>query len=83
MNLLLLTIALATSPADVPKPTVEVRQEALQLADGGVRLPPRGVVADGGVRLPPRGAVADGGVRLPPRGVVADGGVRLPPRGRA
>jgi len=86
MNLLVLTLALATSPADAPKPVVapalEVREVALKLADGGVRLPPRAAVADGGVRLPPR--VADGGVRLPPRGRVsiADGGVRLPPRGR-
>jgi hypothetical protein len=85
MNLLVLTLALATSPADAPKPvvaptTIEVREEALKLTDGGVRLPPRAAVADGGVRLPPR--VADGGVRLPPRGrvAVADGGVRLPPR---
>jgi hypothetical protein len=90
MNIVLLTLCLATSPADVPKPatpkSTEVREDALKLADGGVRIPPRGaaVVADGGVRIPPRKAtaVADGGVRIPPRGaaVVADGGVRIPPR---
>ena len=93
MNLLVLTFALATSPADVPKPmatpTLEVREDAMKVADGGVRLPPKGraIVADGGVRLPPKGRaiVADGGVRLPPKGgaIVADGGVRLPPKGGA
>ena len=91
MNLLVLTFALATSPADVPKaaatPTFEVREEALKMADGGIRLPPKGSVnlADGGIRLPPKAPVtlADGGIRLPPKGRVtlADGGIRLPPKG--
>ena len=84
MNLLVLTLALATSPADAPKPvvapTIEVREEALKLADGSVRMPPRGgvAVADGGSGSPPgaesRSQMAR--VRVPPR-ASSDRGRRL------
>ena len=41
MNLLVITLALATSPADAPRPVLapvfETRESALEVADGGVR----------------------------------------------
>jgi hypothetical protein len=77
MNLLVFALALSQSPMDLPKPVtelkLELREDALKLAEGGVRLPPKGraIVAEGGVRLPPksRAIVAEGGVRLPPKSV--------------
>ena len=90
MNLLVLTLALATSPAaDAPKPVIAPTIAGpVLVAAGGVRLPPKGQVhvAAGGVRLPPKAQVhvAAGGVRLPPKAQVhvAAGGVRLPPKGQ-
>ena len=61
MNLLVIALALGTSPAEAPKPvpapTFEVRENTPQLADGGTRMPPKGRVtlADGGTRMPPKG----------------------------
>jgi hypothetical protein len=83
MNLLVITLALATSPQDatrpVATPTFDVRESVLDMADGAVRIPPKSAIADGAVRIPPK-AVADGAVRIPPKTAVADGAVRIPPK---
>ena len=85
MNLLVITLALATSPQGatrpVAAPTFDVRESVLDVADGSVRIPPKAAVADGSVRIPPKSAVADGSVRIPPKAAVADGSVRIPPKG--
>lgn len=82
MNLLVIALALASSPADAPRslatPTFEVREYALRTADGSTRIPPN-AVADGSTRIPPN-AVADGSTRIPPN-AVADGSTRIPPKG--
>ena len=84
MNLLVITLALATSPADAPRPVAtpvfEVRENVLTLADGGTRIPPK-ATADGSTRIPPK--VADGSTRIPPKArvSVADGSTRIPPKG--
>jgi len=81
MSLLVLTLALATSPADAPKPVVaptfEVRENALRTADGSTRIPPK--TADGSTRIPPK--TADGSTRIPPKSQTADGSTRIPPKG--
>ena len=84
MNLLVITLALAASPQDAPRPvtapTFEVRESVLTVADGAIRIPPKAAVADGAIRIPPKAAVADGAVRIPPKAAVADGAVRIPPK---
>ena len=58
MNLLVITLAFATSPADAPRPvatpTFEVREAVQNLADGSTRITPK-AVADGSTRIPPKG----------------------------
>ena len=66
MNLLVLSLCLNISPAEVsmaPRPAM-VETRDVHVA-GGVRVPPKSQVA-GGVRVPPKVQLA-GGVRVPPK----------------